>query len=94
MVERICLRVIIEGRVQGVGFRGWTIEQAKKRGLDGWVRNHADGSVEALFSGASDAVVAMVQACRHGPSFAHVVSLHEMPAEIPRETGFRPLPTL
>jgi len=94
MVERICLRVIIEGRVQGVWFRGWTIEQARSRGLDGWVRNRSDGSVEALFSGPSDAVVAMVQACRRGPRCAHVVSLREMPAEIPREAGFRPLPTL
>jgi len=94
MVERICLRVIIEGRVQGVWFRGWTIEQARSRGLDGWVRNRSDGSVEALFSGPPDAVTVMVQACRRGPPSAHVVTLRETPGEPPGEPGFRSLRTV
>ena len=45
------LRVVIEGRVQGVWFRAWTVEAASGRGLDGWVRNRRDGTVEALFAG-------------------------------------------
>ena len=61
------VRVLIEGQVQGVWFRAWTIQQASARGLDGWVRNRDDGTVEALFSGAADAVEAMVKACWEGP---------------------------
>ncbi|RPG00569.1 MAG: hypothetical protein CBC23_005560 [Rhodospirillaceae bacterium TMED63] len=45
------VHVSIEGRVQGVWFRAWTTEQAKKRGLDGWVRNRTDGTLKAVFSG-------------------------------------------
>lgn len=94
MAERLSLRVIVEGRVQGVWFRGWTIEQARMRGLDGWVRNRSDGSVEALFSGPPADVAAMVQACRRGPPSALVTRFREMPAEAPDAAGFRPLPTL
>jgi acylphosphatase len=94
MSDGFSVRVMIEGRVQGVWFRGWTVEQAKRRGLDGWVRNRRDGSVEALFSGAAEAVLAMVQACRRGPPFAHVVTVREMPTDPPNEPGFRTLPTL
>ena len=42
------VRAIIEGRVQGVWFRAWTVDEASKRGLDGWVRNRRDGAVEEL----------------------------------------------
>jgi acylphosphatase len=93
MAERLSLRVIIEGRVQGVWFRGWTIEQARLRGLDGWVRNRSDGSVEALFAGPPADVAAMVQACRRGPPAAHVTMLREETAEAAGQVGFRALPT-
>ncbi|PKU21885.1 acylphosphatase [Telmatospirillum siberiense] len=93
MADSLTLRVIIEGRVQGVWFRGWTIQEAGRRGLDGWVRNRSDGSVEALFSGPPEAVAAMVEACRQGPPSARVFSLSQWPAEAPAEKGFRPLPT-
>jgi acylphosphatase len=59
--------VVVSGRVQGVGFRAWTQYTALERGLTGWVRNHRDGSVEALFVGSGDAVAAMIAACHHGP---------------------------
>ena len=52
--------VVIRGRVQGVGFRAWTEYTALERGLQGWVRNRRDGSVEALFVGPPDAVAAMI----------------------------------
>ncbi|MDO8606028.1 MAG: acylphosphatase [Phaeospirillum sp.] len=72
VIEAKTVRVMIEGRVQGVWFRGWTIEQAAARGLAGWVRNRADGSVEALFHGPAVTVDDMVAACRHGPPAAAV----------------------
>ena len=64
--------VMIRGRVQGVGFRAWTELTALERGLQGFVRNRRDGSVEALFAGPETAVAAMVAACRHGPRGAGV----------------------
>jgi acylphosphatase len=64
--------VVIRGRVQGVGYRAWTEYTAIDRGLDGWVRNRRDGSVEATFVGPRDAVEAMIADCRRGPSSARV----------------------
>jgi acylphosphatase len=70
-LERVC-RVVVRGRVQRVGYRNWTETRALARGLSGWVRNRADGTVEAVFAGASGAVDAMVAACRNGPPNAQV----------------------
>lgn len=64
--------VVIRGRVQGVGFRAWTEYTALERGIQGWVRNRRDGSVEALFVGPPDVVDAMVAASRDGPRGARV----------------------
>ncbi len=64
--------VVIRGRVQGVGFRAWTEYTALEHGLQGWVRNRHDGSVEALFVGSSDAVAAMIAACHQGPRGSRV----------------------
>ncbi len=72
MSEAKTVHVLIEGRVQGVWFRGWTIEQAAARGLAGWVRNRSDGSVEAVFHGPQVTVDDMVRACHHGPPGAAV----------------------
>jgi len=88
MADR-AIRLIIEGRVQGVGYRYWASREATARGLDGWVRNLPDRSVEALISGAADAVDAMIAACRHGPPLASVTSIREFPADAPDEPGFR-----
>jgi len=89
------VRVRIEGRVQGVWFRGWTLREARLRGLAGWVRNRRDGSVEALFSGPEEAVEAMVAACHRGPSAASVRSVERFPAAAEAlRGGFAALPTL
>ena len=64
--------VVIRGRVQGIGFRAWTEYTAMERGLQGWVRNRRDGSVEALFVGPPDAVAAMIAAFDHGPPGSRV----------------------
>lgn len=64
--------VMILGRVQGVGYRYWTGQQASSLGLEGWVRNRRDGSVEAVFAGPDNIVAEMVDACRRGPTAARV----------------------
>ncbi len=74
-------RVVIKGRVQGVGFRYWTQDQARHLGLDGWVRNRRDGSVEALFAGPEATVREMLAACWRGPTFARVTAVTEEEAE-------------
>lgn len=87
------VRVRAAGRVQGVAFRAWTAAEAEARGLAGWVRNLADGSVEALFAGEPEAVAAMVAACRRGPPAARVDSIKEEEAPPPPAPGFRILAT-
>ena len=87
------VRVRIEGRVQGVWFRAWTVDEAQARGLSGWVRNRSDGSVEALFAGAADRVDDMIAACRQGPPAARVAAVVLTPDTPPAEPRFRKLPT-
>src|SRR5262245_30661614 len=70
----------IRGRVQGVGYRAWTEYTARDHGLEGWVRNRRDGSVEAVFAGSSEVVEAMIAACRRGPRGAQVDGIDELPA--------------
>lgn len=70
--------VMIRGRVQGVGYRAWTERQALARGLEGWVRNRRDGSVEAAFSGPDEIVDAMLEACRRGPASARVDAIDDV----------------
>jgi acylphosphatase len=65
-------QVTIRGRVQGVGYRAWLEFTAKGLGLDGWVRNRRDGSVEALLAGPEQVVAEMIASCRQGPSAARV----------------------
>jgi acylphosphatase len=74
-VNRAILQVIIQGRVQGVGYRYWLEHQARAGRLEGWVRNRRDGSVEALFAGPAKAVAEMVALCRHGPPSAKVTAV-------------------
>ena len=89
----IARNVRIEGRVQGVWYRGWTVDEARARNLSGWVRNRRDGTVEAVFAGPDAEVRDMVALCRQGPPGAVVGNVVEAEAPIPSETGFRQLPT-
>lgn len=75
------VRLTIIGLVQGVGYRDWTISTARRLGVDGWVRNRFDGSVEALVSGEDGAVESMIAACRRGPPLAEVDTIDILPAE-------------
>lgn len=87
-MAEIAVRAMIEGRVQGVGFRAWTAHEAARRNLRGWVRNRGDGSVEALFIGEADAVESMLEACRRGPRLAHVLAVKREPARDDGSRGF------
>ena len=69
---RVRVRARIHGRVQGVWFRGATVEEARRQGVDGWVRNSPDGYVEAVFEGPPASVAAMVAFVRRGPPAARV----------------------
>ncbi|XP_058212791.1 uncharacterized protein LOC131324723 [Rhododendron vialii] len=82
------VRVVVKGRVQGVFYRNWTMENAKELGLKGWVRNRRNGSVEALFSGSTDKVQEMEQRCRRGPPAAMVTGLEVFPCGDDPGTGF------
>jgi len=85
----------ITGRVQGVWFRGWTVKKASTLGLDGWVRNRRDGTVEAVFSGPTAAVEEMIEACRKGPPAACVDGLEvTVSSDALSHAGFKQLETI
>jgi acylphosphatase len=71
----------MKGIVQGVNFRYYTQQEARKYSVNGWVRNLADGSVAVVFEGEEEDVEAMIQWCRHGPPGAHVTELIAQPEE-------------
>jgi len=83
------LRLKIEGFVQAVGFRHFVIAEAQKLGLDGWVRNRFDGSVEVLACGPNAAVETLVGICMRGPPGARVTNVELHRAEPPADKGFR-----
>ena len=72
---RVRRRVVVVGRVQGVWFRQSCADEARLRGVTGWVRNRGDGAVEAVFEGAAESVAAMVAWCRLGPPLAEVTTI-------------------
>ncbi|UYN96956.1 MAG: acylphosphatase [Enhydrobacter sp.] len=87
-------RLTITGRVQGVGYRDWTMAMARRLGLSGWVRNRSDGSVEALVVGEDTAVGRMIEACRRGPPAARVDAVDVEPLDLDvLPEGFTQRPT-
>lgn len=87
-------RLIISGRVQGVGYRAWMVRTALALGVSGWVRNRVDGSVEALVAGDVASVEELARLCRRGPRMAEVSSIDEEMADPPERPGFHQVPTL
>ena len=68
---------LIDGRVQGVGFRFSTVERARRLGVTGWVRNRADGRVEVVAEGDNKDVAAFLDWCRQGPGTARVTAVDQ-----------------
>ena len=93
-MERMAVRLVIRGRVQGVGYRWWAREEAQALGLDGWVRNRADGSVELVAAGPADKLAALENLCRRGPPAGYVTAVERKAAD-PSEVrpGFEARPT-
>ena len=70
-----CVRLRIEGHVQGVGYRYWVKQKAQGSGLRGWVRNRRDATVEAILAGPAGLVGDMIAACERGPVSARVAAV-------------------
>lgn len=100
---RLTVRLSIRGRVQGVGYRWWFEGQARRYGLEGWVRNRRDGTVEALIAGVATAVETVIRRAHAGPPAAWVEAIEVTapadwprdfpPADLPPGPGFRRKPT-
>lgn len=89
----MAMRLLISGRVQGVGYRFWTQEEARRLGLDGWVRNRRDGTVELIAYGDEVALEALARACAAGPPSAEVTRVDRHHTDEPRPSGFTQRPT-
>ncbi|MCO5580589.1 hypothetical protein L7F22_034459 [Adiantum nelumboides] len=87
------VNVRVKGMVQGVFYRNWTVETARKFGLDGWVRNRRDGSVEAVFAGKPSVVDNMIESCKSGPPAAVVTGVNVQPLSSAISPGFEQRPT-
>ncbi len=81
-MEKYAIQIRITGRVQGVGYRAATRQKAESLGLVGWVRNHSDGSVEALAQGGQGALDALIAWCGEGPPAAKVDAVTQTPADV------------
>lgn len=90
----VARRIHVKGRVQGVFFRAWLIEQATGLGLDGWVRNRHDGSVEAVAAGSADKVEELIARCHRGSPASRVdaVNIEDTPGVVAQ--GFVQKPTV
>jgi acylphosphatase len=76
----VIFQIVIRGQVQGVGYRAWAEITALELGVEGWVRNRRDGSVEAVLAGSEEVVLTMVELCRDGPPGARVEAVDQREA--------------
>jgi acylphosphatase len=93
-MARQAVRLVIQGRVQGVGYRWWALERAQMLELAGWVRNRSDGAVEILAIGEPDAIGRLALLCAKGPPSAVVSNIVREPATDDGSTGFSQRPTV
>ena len=77
----VAKRYIVRGRVQGVGFRWFVEHEARQLGVNGWVRNNVDGTVEVLAIGNEQQLATLKQRLQRGPRAARVDEVQEIPAE-------------
>ncbi|MBS0360558.1 MAG: acylphosphatase [Proteobacteria bacterium] len=87
-MPRDAIRLVIEGRVQGVGFRWWTVGVARRLGIAGWVRNRRDGAVEILALGDQAQLLDFLRTCSQGPVGATVTHVHQEMADDDGSTAF------
>jgi acylphosphatase len=85
--------LLIHGRVQGVGYRAWMVSRAKQLGLNGWVRNRTDGTVEAVIAAEQPLLEAMITACHEGPLAARVTKVEVADGADEIAHGFASRPT-
>lgn len=78
-------RFVVQGRVQGVGFRWFVSREARRLKLVGWARNLSDGSVEVVAAGEETAIASLEQALNRGPSMSHVTGVEK--EELPHDHG-------
>ncbi len=83
----------IHGKVQGVWYRGWTVENATELGLSGWVRNRSDGTVEALVHGPVEKVGELIKRCHDGPPHAQVTKIESKDTVHDGAENFKQKPT-
>jgi acylphosphatase len=93
MTARAAQRIVVTGRVQGVGFRLFVARHATALGLEGWVRNRRDGSVEILAIGDPASIERLVERCREGPALAEILSVDSSATADDGTIGFQQLPT-
>ncbi|MBS7544984.1 acylphosphatase [Ancylobacter oerskovii] len=87
------LRIVVHGRVQGVGYRAWLADAAGRLGLRGWVRNRRDGTVEALLHADEATLETLIDACRRGPPAALVRDIERFEAAGTPPEDFEVRPT-
>lgn len=93
-MPREAVRLLIRGRVQGVGYRWWATGQARRLGLSGWVRNLRTGEVELLAIGDGARIGQLETACLRGPSSAEVTAVDRSEALDDGSQDFRERPTV
>lgn len=91
----VARQIRVRGRVQGVGYRLSLQHEARRLGVSGWVRNRADGTVEAVLQGTPEAVAAVIAWARRGPPGARVTDLSDSePVREPTHTHFELRPSV
>lgn len=77
------LHLVVKGRVQGVGFRWYVADTARRLNLSGWVKNRADGAVELCASGSENSLRSLEKAVRKGPNGAHITEIEQVEEDSP-----------